>query len=51
MEGGGAVAWGYSAERSSDPEVANPEVEVEIRDLVRVVGIVTHFAPRGSVFR
>ena len=38
------------AKRSSDPRVAYPEVKVQVRDLVRVVGIVSPFAPRGSVF-
>ena len=32
---------------SSDPRVAYPEVNVQVRDLVRVVGIVASFAPRG----
>ena len=50
---GGGVGWsgvgwrGYSAKRSSDPEVANAEVRVQVRDLVRDVGIVTPFASRG----
>ena len=35
------------AERSSDPKVAYPDVKVQVRDLVRVVGIVVPFAPRG----
>ena len=30
--------------------IAYPEVKVQVRDLVRVVGIVAPFAPRGSVF-
>ena len=38
------------AKRSSDPRVAYPEVKVHVRDLVRVLGIVAPFAPRGSVF-
>ena len=38
------------AKRSSDSWVAYPEVKVQVRDLVRVVGIVTPFAPRVSVF-
>ena len=39
------------AKRSSDPREAYPEVKVQVRDLVRVVGIVaTFFTPRGSVF-
>ena len=39
------------AKRSSDPQVAYPEVNVQIRDLVRVVGIVAPFAPRGFGIR
>ena len=35
------------AKRSSDPRVAYPEVKVQVQDLVRVVGIVGPFAPRG----
>ena len=35
------------AKRSSDPRVAYPEVNVQVRDLVRVVGFVAPFAPRG----
>ena len=35
------------AKRSSDPRVAYPEVKVQVRDLVRVVGIVAHFGPTG----
>ena len=31
------------------PRVANPEVKVYVRDLVRAVGIVAPFASRGSV--
>ena len=41
----------HMTKRSSDPRVAYPEVKVQVRDLVRVVGIVAPFAPRGSVFR
>ena len=37
--------------RSSDTRVARPEVKVQVRDLVRVVGIVDHFAPRGFSIR
>ena len=37
------------AKRSSEPRVAYPEVKVQVRDLVLVVGIVVPFAPRGSV--
>ena len=40
--------------RSSDPRVAYPEVKVQIRDLVRVVGIVAplphRVGTRGKVF-
>ena len=38
------------AKRSSDgdPRVAYPEAKVQVRDIVRVVGIVAHFAPRGQ---
>ena len=35
------------AKRSSDHRVASPTVKVEVRDLVRVVGIVAPFAPLG----
>ena len=35
------------AKCSSDQEVAYPEVNVHVRDLVHVVGIVASFAPRG----
>ena len=41
----------HVAKRSSDPRVAYPEVNVQIRHLVRVVGIVAHFAPRGFSIR
>ena len=34
------------AKRSSDPRVAYPEVKVQVRDLVRFLGIVVPFAPR-----
>ena len=37
----------HVAERKSDPRVAYPEVKVQVRDLVRVVGIVAPFATRG----
>ena len=39
------------AKRSSDPQVAYLEVNVQVRDLVRVVGIVAPFAPRGFSIR
>ena len=35
---------------SSDPRVANPEVKNQIRNLVRVVGIVAPFAPQDVRF-
>ena len=37
------------AEHSSDPRVAHPDVKVQVRDLLRVVGIVAPFAPWGSI--
>ena len=36
------------AKRSSDPRVAYPEFKVQVRDLVRIVGMVDPFAPRGG---
>ena len=45
--------WGTSqggrhvAKRSFDPRVAYPEVKVQVRDLVRIVGIVAPFVPSG----
>ena len=39
------------AKRSSDPRVAYPEVNVQVRDLVRVVDIVAAFALRGFSIR
>ena len=36
----------YVAKRTSDPRVAYPEVNVQVRELVRVVGIVAPFVPR-----
>ena len=41
----------HVAERSSDPRVAYPEVNVQVRDLLRVVGIVAPFAPRWFSIR
>ena len=42
--------WGrHVAKRSSDTRVAYPEVKVQVRDLVPVVGIVAPFDPHGSV--
>ena len=41
----------HVAKRSSDPRVAYPEVNVQVRDLVRVLGIVAPFAPRGFSIR
>ena len=37
----------HVAKRTFDPRVAYPEVNVQVRDLVRVVGIVAPFEPRG----
>ena len=37
----------YVAKRSSEPRRVYPEVKFQGRDLVRVVGIVVHFAPLG----
>ena len=39
------------AERSSDPRVAYPEVKSQVRNLVRVVGIVAPFTPLGVGIR
>ena len=41
----------HVAKRSSDPRVAYPDVNVQVRDLVRVVSIVAPFAPRGFSIR
>ena len=38
------------AKRSCDPRIAYPEVKVQVRDPMRVVGIVGPFAHVGSVF-
>ena len=38
-------------QRSSDPRVAYPQVKVQVRDLVRVVGIVASCAQRGVSIR
>ena len=35
------------AKRRSDPRIAYPEIKVQVRDLVRVVGIVGPFAQWG----
>ena len=44
--------WGrHVAKRSSDTRVAYPQVNVQVTDLVRVVGIVAPFAPRGFSIR
>ena len=39
------------AKRSSDPRVAYPEVKSQVRNLVRVVGIVAPFTPLGVGIR
>ena len=41
----------HVAQRSSDPRVAYPEVKVQVRDLVRVMGIVASCAQRGVSIR
>ena len=41
----------HVAKRSSDPRVAYPVVNVQVRDLVPVVCIVVSFAPRGFSIR
>ena len=41
----------HVAKCSSDHRVAYTEVNVQVRDLVRVVGIVAPFAPRGFSIR
>ena len=41
----------HVAKRSSDPRAAYPEVNTQVLDLVRVVGIVAPFAPRGFSIR
>ena len=41
----------HVAKRSSDPRVAYPEVNVQVRELVRVVYIAAFFAPRGFSIR
>ena len=48
----GTRRWGrHVAKRSSDPRQAYPEVKLQRRDLVRVVGIVAHFATLGIGIR
>ena len=37
------------AKRNSDPRVAYPEVKLQVRDIVRVAGIVAPFAPLGKI--
>ena len=37
----------HVAKRSSDPREAYPEINIQVWDLVRVVGVVAPFAPRG----
>ena len=41
----------HVAKRSSDPQVAYPEVNVQVRNLVRVVGIIAPSAPRVVGYR
>ena len=48
-EVGGGGMGGGSGKRSSDTRVAYPEVKIQVRDLVRVVGILAPFDQGGSV--
>ena len=48
--GGTRLGGRHVAKRSSDPRVAYPEVKIQVRDLVRVVGISVPVALRRSVF-
>ena len=41
----------HVVKRSSDPWVAHPDVKVQVRDLVWVVGIVAPFAAMGASTR
>ena len=41
----------HVVKRSSDPLVDHPDVKVQVRDLVRVVGIVAPFAAMGASTR
>ena len=38
----------HMAKRSCDPRVSDPEVKLQVRDPVRVVGIVAPFTPLGA---
>ena len=38
------------AKRSSDSRVAYPEVKIQVRDMVQVVGIIVPFAHRGGQY-
>ena len=40
----------YMIKHSSDPRIAYPELNFQIRDIVRVVSIVALFAPPGPVY-
>ena len=42
------IAHSLNAKYSSDPRQAYPEVKLQGRDLVRVVGIVAPFTPMGA---
>ena len=50
----GTSQWGgggrHMIKLSSEPWVAYPEVKVQVRDLVRVVGIVAPFVPMGGQY-
>ena len=47
----GPVGTGSVRSVFGENSVAFPEVKVQVPDLVRVVGIVASFVPRGSVLR
>ena len=49
--GGGRGRGRHLSKRCSDPRIANPEVRIQVRDLVRVVDIVALFAPKGVNIR
>ena len=45
---GGGGGGRHVANRCSDPRLAYPEVKLQRRDLVRVVGVVAPFAPQDG---
>ena len=48
MGGGGVAIW---LNEILTPRVANPEIKFQVRDIVRVAGIVAPFAPVGAFTR